>query len=222
MIYLSDRKLAQFLPGLRRAWPRPRISFSTPFGGLDVDTATVANSDPTGGQLARVVKHIEEAASWYAEEDVRPGQWVTFEATMNYVLLNTADTKMVVFVDVPPSQQDTRLLLHGSAQHLIGTSTLPAAAEMQDPLVQRALEGGASAPGALTAALFDRDVVEEQRPSLSTALRQMLASAEARTHPEMAAPMRGYARVTTGFRRGNHPGLLVASPLYVEFDDNLT
>jgi hypothetical protein len=204
---------------LIKPWPRPRISFSTPFGGLEVDTATVANSDTTGGQLARVVSHIEETARWYAEEGLRPGQWVAFEATMNYVLLNGADTEMVLFVDIPSSQQDTRLLLHGSAQHLIGNGALPAA-EVLDPFVQRVLDGGASAPGAFAAALFDREVAEEQRPSLFTALRQMLVDAEARTHPEMAAPMRGYARVTTGFRRSHHPGLLVASPLYVEFDDN--
>ncbi|MFD8347524.1 SAVMC3_10250 family protein [Streptomyces coelicoflavus] len=218
MIYLSDRKVAQFLPGLRRAWPRPRINFSTPFGGLEVDTATVAGGDPTGGQLSRVVRRIEETARWYAEDDLRPGQWVAFEATMNYLLLDSTDTRMVLFVDVPFSEQDMRLLLHGSAQHLVGSGMIPATEELQDPFVERLLSGGASAPGAL-AALVDRNVADEHRPSLFTALRQMLASAQARTHPEMAAPMRGYARVTTGFRPGDQPGLLVASPLYVEFDD---
>ncbi|NUS85796.1 MAG: hypothetical protein HOY75_24495 [Streptomyces sp.] len=224
MIYLSDRKLAQFLPSLRSAWPRPRISLSTPFGGMEVDTATTAaGRDPHGRHLARVVRRIEESARWYAEDGLRPGQWVAFEASLNYLVLRTADTDMVLFVDVPAAEPDTRLLLHGSVEHLIAAGHRSAADEVggSDALAQVLLGTGASAPGALLSTLSE-DLAAEgngRQPSLITALRRLLERLDMRTHPEMAACMRGYARITTGFMTDNGPGLVVASPLYVEFNE---
>ncbi|WP_190097319.1 SAVMC3_10250 family protein [Streptomyces griseoflavus] len=222
VIYLSDRKLSQFLPGLRSVWPRQRVSFSTPFGGVEVDPPPGAGPDLRGRHLTRVVRRIEESARWYAEEGLRPGQWVAFEAPLNYFALESVDPAMVFFADTPARDRTVRLLLHGSAEHLI-TGLLPRVTDgtpESGELVRDLIGSDASAPGALLAALSD-DLgagANGRRPSLITALRGLLERIDARTHPETAAAMRGYARVTTGFTGGDGPGLIVASPLYVEYD----
>lgn len=221
MIYLSDRKLSQFLPGLRSAWPRQRVSFSTPFGGMDVDPS--AGPDLRGKHLTRVVRHVEESARWYTEEGLRPGQWVAFEAALNYFVLDTVDPSMVLFADTPSGDPTVRLLLHGSVEHLITTvwPRVTDAAQESGELVQNLLGSQASAPGALLTALSDGlgTGADGQRPSLVTALRGLLDRIDAQTHAETAADLRGYARVTTGFTSGDGTGLIVASPLYVEYVD---
>ncbi|MER7740226.1 SAVMC3_10250 family protein [Streptomyces sp. NPDC096538] len=223
VIYLSDRKLSQFLPGLRSAWPRQRVSVSTPFGGMEVDPSPGPASDLWGRHLLRVVRRVQESARWYTESGTRPGQWIAFEAPLNYFVLEGADPSMVFFADAPAAGRPVRLLLHGSREHLIA-GPLPRVTDKtmeSGALVRDLLGSDASAPGALLAALSD-DLgagPDGRRPSLVTALRGLLARIDAQTHPEMAASMRGYARVTTGFTATDGPGLLVASPLYVEYDD---
>ncbi|MER6750323.1 MULTISPECIES: SAVMC3_10250 family protein [Streptomyces] len=223
VIYLSDRKLSQFLSGLRSAWPRQRVSFSTPFGGMEVDPPAGTGPDLRGRHLTRVVRRVEESARWYAEEGLRPGQWVAFEAPLNYFALDTVDPAMVFFADTPAPDRPVRLLLHGSAEHLI-TGLLPRVTEgtpESGALVRNLLGTHASAPGALLAALSD-DLgagADGRRPSLITALRGLLERIDGQTHPETAAAMRGYARVTTGFTSRGGTGLIVASPLYVEYGD---
>ncbi len=232
MIYLSDRKLAQFLPELRSAWPRPRISLTTPFGGVEVDTAA-GRPDTRTEHLTKVVRRIEENAGWFTEEGLRPGQWVAFEAPLNHVVLDDLSTDMVLFVDAPeaskayPTGGAVRLLLHGSPEHLVSGAgrrqpaevTVPGAEE--EELVRNVLGGGASAPGGLLAALFGGlEAGEGQKPSLVAAIWRMISRLDERTYPEMAAWMRGYARITTGIvTRDGGPGLVVASPLYVEYGD---
>ncbi|MCA2200256.1 SAVMC3_10250 family protein [Streptomyces griseoincarnatus] len=223
VIYLSDRKLSQFLPGLRSAWPRQRVSVSTPFGGVEVDPSPGPASDLWGRHLLRVVRRVEESARWYTEAGVRPGQWIAFEAPLNYFVLDGADPTMVFFADAPEPDRPVRLLLHGSVDHLIAGPPARVTDETRQSgtLVRNLLGSDASAPGALLAALSD-DLgtgPDGRRPSLVTALHALLARIDAQTHPETAATMRGYARVTTGFPATKLPGLLVASPLYVEYTD---
>ncbi|MEU2368104.1 SAVMC3_10250 family protein [Streptomyces pseudogriseolus] len=237
VIYLSDRKLSQFLPGLRSAWPRQRVSVSTPFGGVEVDPAPGPASDLWGRHLLRVVRRVEESARWYTEAGARPGQWIAFEAPLNYFVLDGADPTMVFFADTPAKDQPVRLLLHGSVDHLIAGPPARVTDETRQSgtLVRNLLGSDASAPGALLAALSD-DLgagPDGRRPSLVTALHALLARIDAQTHPETAATMRGYARVTTGFPATKSPGspghpgspglpgLLVASPLYVEYAENV-
>ncbi|MGX9874058.1 SAVMC3_10250 family protein [Streptomyces cellulosae] len=230
VIYLSDRKLSRFLPGLRSAWPRQRVSVSTPFGGVEVDPSPGPASDLWGRHLLRVVRRVEESARWYTEAGVRPGQWIAFEAPLNYFVLDGADPTMVFFADTPDTpdtpepDHPVRLLLHGSVDHLIAAPPARVTDETRrsGTLVRNLLGSDASAPGALLAALSD-DLdagPDGRRPSLVGALHALMARVDAQTHPETAATMRGYARVTTGFpAAAKLPGLLVASPLYVEYTD---
>ncbi|MFC9084547.1 SAVMC3_10250 family protein, partial [Streptomyces sp. NPDC057062] len=160
VIYLSDRKLSQFLPGLRSAWPRQRVSVSTPFGGVEVDPSPGPASDLWGRHLLRVVRRVEESARWYTEAGARPGQWIAFEAPLNYFALDGADPTMVFFADTPDTPEPdhpVRLLLHGSVDHLIAGPPARVTDETRrsGTLVRNLLGSDASAPGALLAALSD-------------------------------------------------------------------
>ncbi|WP_267880472.1 SAVMC3_10250 family protein [Streptomyces sp. LaPpAH-108] len=67
-------------------------------------------------------------ADWYAAPDLRPGQWVQFEAPLRCVMLSGAHQDLVLFVD-PAAGGETdrgcRLLMHGSARHLRGWTPVP-------------------------------------------------------------------------------------------------
>ncbi|MQS05516.1 hypothetical protein FNX44_027540 [Streptomyces sp. OF1] len=119
IVYLSERKLRQFVPPPRRL-PRPgALRLTTPFGGLDMDTPHPDGERNRLRHLADVHKHIETIAEWYTDPDLRPGQWVQFETPLRCVTLTDAHRDLVLFVD-RPGDEDCRLLLHGSVRHLRG------------------------------------------------------------------------------------------------------
>ena len=129
LVYLSEAKLEQFLPESSSFWPRPKLSVKLPpFVGVDVDlTSTMKKSQLK--HLERVVAQIARTADWFTDLELRPGQWVAFEAPLNYLVLDHPEfTKMLIFTDVPgvvpdrSSESNVRLLLHGSAEYLLNAS----------------------------------------------------------------------------------------------------
>ncbi|MGW4776790.1 SAVMC3_10250 family protein [Streptomyces filamentosus] len=130
VIYLSAGKLQQFLPEPRRAPRTAGVRLSTPFGfGVDVDAQEADGEQGRMKHLRQVQKHLEETALWYEDPGLRPGTWVQFEAPMRCVTLRGAYRDLLLFVDsgtVSGTASGTgedagcRLLLHGSARHLLG------------------------------------------------------------------------------------------------------
>ncbi|MGY6025402.1 SAVMC3_10250 family protein [Streptomyces spinosirectus] len=239
LVYLSDAKLRQFVPeGRRRTWVGRRLTsfrldVSTPVGGGGVEVGLAqGGGEPAGaGRLAGVVGQVEEQALWYEDPQARAGRWVWFEAPFNVVVRR--DT--VLFLDAPaaragePEPDGPRLLLHGSAAHLL----MDAPEASMDPrelgvnrsalhfVVQDLRRTPLPDADHLTA---DPAVV---RPDVHADHMVDMVLRASNASPGSAAWMRGYARVTrsappgeAGAGRPGHPAV-VTTPLYVEYAHDL-
>ncbi|MEW2162513.1 SAVMC3_10250 family protein [Streptomyces sp. NPDC007084] len=234
MIYLSDGKLRQFLPS-RRVPRTGALKLATPFGGIDIDAPVADGEQDRLRRLDQVDRHLNRTARWYAEPDLRPGQWVQFEAPLRCVTLNGAYRNLVLFSDpapgeVPAHETDCRLLLHGSAHHLLGLSPVP----VEGPVLE-AIGGGDSSSGTTFLTHAGRAVEAlsatpppapdpsdpedpADPPTPHAGVRSLLAALD--HAPELAGTatwMRGLARVTIPLEtNATAPRCLVASPLTVE------
>lgn len=247
LVYLSDRKLEQFLPTLRSLWPRPKFGIKTPV----VEIAVEPGQDAERGklkQLARVIAHIERSARWFAAPEAGPGQWVHFEAPLNYLVLDGGPVPgMTLFVDRATPSADyptagaTRLVLHCSGSHLriedrprkIATPTGQEVA-IPDPSAAYASGSGVFTANTINLLLStlrsqpapsDGDVIPPRsgtKQHLPGATAELLRAIDGRVHPETAAWMAGYARITANFTsqaNGNARPVryVIASPLYIEY-----
>ncbi|MCX4825571.1 SAVMC3_10250 family protein [Streptomyces sp. NBC_01142] len=245
-IYLSDSKLGQFVPKPHRFARPGALRVTTPLGGLDVEPPAADSDHARLRHLRRVVKHLDRAARWFTEPDLRPGQWVRFEAPLRCVTLKGEYQHMVLFAD--PFADDEpgydreagfRLLMHGSIRHLIGHT--PQSVEGPD---LESFGGGASygetfvtdAGHVVRALAVERDPTADESPdgvlphapafTASEGVRALLSALHAGPGPmRTAAWMRGYARVSAQFAPGaaasgagfRRSPCLVASPLSVEY-----
>lgn len=247
VIYLSVGKLQQFLPEPRRAPRAGAVRLSTPFGlGVDVDAQAADGEQGRMRHLRQVQKHLEETAYWYEEPCLRPGLWVQFEAPMRCVTLRGAYRDLLLFVDSEPRSGDSstpgsggggvgcRLLLHGSAQHLLGWTP-----QLTDGPALNEIVGGGDSVGAVfltragqvvevlspagdpgADAPADAASASPLAPALSAeGIRDLLRALDAgHGGIDTAAPMTGYARVTALLpEQDGVPRCLVASPLTVEY-----
>ncbi|GLX47754.1 hypothetical protein Shyhy01_07040 [Streptomyces hygroscopicus subsp. hygroscopicus] len=242
LVYLSDAKLRQFVPEGRR-WTRIgqrltalRLKTPTPVGEVSVE-ADLAQSGAEPGnaqRLTTVVGHVEQHALWYQDPSVRAGRWVYFEAPLNVFVIGRAGLETVLFVDAPaargaddPGHQGgvTRLLLHGSPQHLL--APFPRVHAEAYGLVGSALHGvlwdlALDPPPA--ADRIDSSGSLPRSPGIIRLGRFLQVSND---NPAGAAWMRGYARVSTimetwGDREGaTGPRTVVATPLYVGYAPDL-
>ncbi|GAA5151366.1 SAVMC3_10250 family protein [Amycolatopsis dongchuanensis] len=199
LVYLSQAKLTQLRPTLggRGRWSRDvDAEVKTPLGGLKVGRA----AQPPEPHVEAVVARLEAAEPgplWYPDPAVRPGRWVHFEAELSYAEVSDS----VVFL---AAGESPRLLLHGSAEHLVG----------QPPT-------SPGRGGNLLASHWYRfrqllDAEPDEMPGHWPA--RVLSMLEELLQPRFTAEwMAGYARVTAKFPASDGgPELLAASPLYVE------
>ncbi|WP_158894822.1 SAVMC3_10250 family protein [Amycolatopsis anabasis] len=243
LVYLSDRKLRQFLGDRRRRWwQRTGVEGELKIPFLGQLKLTRAAEDAERPELDEVIAQIEEstrAARWYADETVRPGQWVQFEAPLNYSAMGRKYFhSAVLFLD--SGQQDVRLLLHGSPEHLlIGRDRRVAVDSELDKFAE-----GLNSPSyeyfwyyvaggryGLTFHTDPRDAIRAvwaegpqgfSKGDIQSALRLTVDLLDERFSPVTAAWMAGYARVTASTTLLRQPGtdparLVVATPLYVEY-----
>jgi hypothetical protein len=235
LIYLSDRKLAQFLPSLRQLQRWPRIAVRTPVVDASWEPAADDRKERQR-QLARVVAQIEMTASWFSDPVATPGQWIQFEAPLN-CLVPERNRGLLFLLDRPaptpdyPSGGALRLLLHGSAAHLAATvHPAPVATPTTEVEVDFGPDMSGPAPftvdtvgvllsllGAQSSPATDR----HQAPDgpvlrhLPDAVAALVAAMDARVYPETAAWMTGYARVTVTLDTPTR--YVIATPLYVEY-----
>lgn len=186
LIYLSERKLREFRQERRRGFRVREI------GVPGVGQVGIEQHDDS--HLDEVADHLAGIARWYEEDGLAAGEWVHFEATMSFLVLEGA-SEVLLFADGPGSR---RLFLHGAPGHLVGTPTPPTtplrASVSLGPVLQRVL-----------AAYVDNPA--HRRP-----LGRLVNDAVDPFDPELAAPMTGYARVTAAGEGG-----VVASPLFVAY-----
>lgn len=121
LVYLSKRKLRQFdLGWWRDLRARVKATIKPPGIELTVETDVRRSDLAVLDAVIAALERSDRAPVWFTE-DVQPGQWVRFEAPMSYTTIGTA----IVFLDVDeqsqayPSGGQVRLMLHGSAVHLV-------------------------------------------------------------------------------------------------------
>ncbi|MEU6170167.1 SAVMC3_10250 family protein [Streptomyces tanashiensis] len=239
LLYLSDRKLRQFLPERRRSQIGRRLTAfraTTPVVGVELEAAADSDTDrQKQNHLALVIRHIEEQALWFQDPAARAGQWVYFEAPLNvFVTFMQPDT--VMFIDPHPGAVDgydqshgARLLLHGSSDHLLSAVT-PVRLEYE-PIGR---QSGPPIPDMSLAPLSEVSLptAEDQagptpvikRPGgLPSKLHKLFGAAQKATSVQSAAWMRGYARITAtiGISKGGRTPCVLATPLYVEHANDL-
>ncbi|RZS30384.1 hypothetical protein EV193_11782 [Herbihabitans rhizosphaerae] len=240
LVYLSDVKLGQFLPEVR-ALPRPQIKIKTDH--VDADFTKTAG-ERKHARLEKIINDISNYAQWYTAAPLAPGRWVQFEAPLNHLRVERFGD-LVLFVDHgAAAESSTRLILHGSARHLlIDNPPVFTAPRGEDVDLgnhrQRDAESGCSG-----ASIFTKDSIElllrilEAQPNASLDCQPNAPSAVARTHlpdatarllhavddrlhPETATLLTGFARVTADIApsttRDGAVRCVVASPLYVEY-----
>ncbi|WP_405653695.1 SAVMC3_10250 family protein [Streptomyces sp. RK9] len=243
LVYLSDRKLRQFMPERPRRLVRGGWQVTTPVGGVGLDPEVPDVERERGERLRRIVRHVSATAGWFAEPGLRAGSWVQFEAPLNFRALRGAAPGMVLFVDPPRGVEGyetggaVRLLLHGSVEHLAGGGE-PVVAEppvLSEEVHHRSpghwdCSGGdwvelvttqaSLLLGSLTSQPDATSEEQAQEPvspvTLLEGTRQLLAALDRQLPVETAAWMRGYARVTAVLR-GIGVHYVVATPLYVEY-----
>ncbi|MGW6912088.1 SAVMC3_10250 family protein [Streptomyces sp. NPDC054940] len=234
-VYLSDSKLRQFLPEPRRFTRPGAVRLNSSVIGVEVDAPAPDPERDRLRLLRQVDRHIGERARWFAEPDLRPGQWVWFEAPLHCVTLRGAYQNLVLFTDPalseePDHERETggcRLLLHGSVRHLRGYTPI----SVEGPMLED-IDGGSSfgttfltAAGQVVAALsVVHDPETEESPQQPTAMsgasvRELIEALDARHGPlGSAARMCGHARVTADLpATATAARCVVASPLTVEY-----
>jgi hypothetical protein len=98
-----------------------RAEVKAPVGSVSVEP--VSSDDPEAHlvHLQRVVAHVERSAQWFEAEELTPGEWIYFEDRLNYSVFGWSDESAVLlFFNVNREvNEQTRLLLHGSPEHLL-------------------------------------------------------------------------------------------------------
>ncbi|MFI6008655.1 SAVMC3_10250 family protein [Streptomyces sp. NPDC051243] len=249
LVYLSHGKLRQFLPERRLRAPRAKWQLSTPVGGVGWEPEALDVERARNERLHQVVEHVSASARWFTEGDLRAGSWVQFEAPLNYLMLRgPLAPDMVLFVDPPRPVEGyetggrVRLVLHGSARHLVGSQN-PVVAE-PPPLDMEQLGAlGGSIGGSfgrlvlppaasLLTNLAGEPAVTSDLPrlgdpegwrevrTLADGTCQLLTTLDGQLPAETAAWMCGFARITAVIDAppsSESATYVVGTPLYVEF-----
>jgi len=220
LIYISRRKLDLFRPDRpqRSRWLRRinQVSAKAPFGELQVGLD--GDSSEGGPSLHEVIKHIERSERpprWYLDGGLCAGDWVHFEARLNFSILRggISDRSVLLFWEPRKPRSITwpdRLLLHCSPEHLLINSGEVSSGDVEVP---------SSAPIGLVEFLAN---LHDQH--FSQGLWYLLRDLDNLIPMEMASWMAGFARVTTDIKVKWNPfhgdeiasRVVVASPLYVE------
>ncbi|MFJ2730713.1 SAVMC3_10250 family protein [Streptomyces collinus] len=241
LIYLSDAKLRQFVPEpQRRSWFGRRVtglklggsaaSFS---GNVELALDRAGGEQNNADQLAAVVEHIDGRAPWYWER-AKVGAWVYFEAPLFAFLPMMGRLNTALFTDAPPGRVEghdpahgTRLLLHGSRNHLVTDipSTNLRAAGVRGSRLHMAIQTLRSVAPPMA------DQIDAPAPPIPgprfadpSAFGELFDAVDRLS--DAAAWMRGYARVslvTQPFdgEAGQARPLVVATPLFVAYAPDL-
>jgi hypothetical protein len=246
-VYLSNQKLADLVVQTSTIQTK-RLSMRAEVRSPVVSLILASSSLPTnpGSTSARIAKEelakldkaieaINRRSLWYSDATVQAGSWIYFETQMNYCLLQSRYfNSAVVFADNMNLLTDPsiRLLLHGSARHLLGRPKLVD--------VSTDVERMRTSPSSGEFVYVLADNVEEvvrtihasQDPinispssrstnSLSSGIAQLLRVLDQKFVTDTAAWLGGVARVTASVNaRGglrNVERFVMATPLYVEY-----
>lgn len=236
LVYLSQSKLQQFTFEPPRRWRgRAQVEgeISVPgLGAVKVTPAAAGQDTRPVADLEKVVSSLESsgrAAQWFANERAQVGQWVRFSAPLSYTTVAGA----VLFLDgdrrtaAYPTGGALRLMLHGSREHLVGTSqdlSTKAVAEhhyLSHSTVIRLLRNLHSYLAA-TQGEGDADGFHSSQsgdePALPSMLERLVVLLGSYLHLKYTvAWMTGYARITAMVPFDRNDRIMLATPLFVEY-----
>jgi hypothetical protein len=230
-IYLSDRKLRQFLPDPIPKWRRLgklRARVNAPIGSISVESFRPDAQSAKATHLEKVVHQVEQTAQWFTADDVRPGEWIFFEERFNYwVFQPSHGSAIVLFLNLGDGESRlVRLLLHGSPEHLLGGTPVqdrlrfaaagPSPSDgswLRDmlPVLRKVIRGLDSDP--------KKPGFDEAR-SLGWDMEDIVHALDQSNSPATAMWLAGYGRVTARVKSSSTKNsgvtFVTASPLYVE------
>lgn len=191
--YVSRAKIREIEAGIpRRRVTSVRGDLSIPvLGQISIEYR------PRAFDLEAVIDHIAPEVTWYEDGGFRAGEWIDFEVPLIHTCREIKGKAVVIYLDRPGDGR-RRLLLHGSADSLVGVHTVTTAEQTpHDP------EASSSR---IIPAMLRRDRSEDVE--VIDLFRQLDFALD----PATAIQMRGFAQVTMD-AHGRMP--LIASPLFV-------
>jgi len=232
-IYLSDRKLQQFLPDPVPKWRRLgrlRAEVKAPIGSVSLESTGPNDQSARAMHLQRVMSRVEQTAQWFAADEVRAGEWIFFEGRLNYWVFHPSNAAAIVlFLNLRHGEgRRVRLLLHGSPNHLLG------GVPIQDQLRLGSARGPSPSDGPwfrdmlpvlrkVIRSLDDdsRDHGPRQTQSFGWDIEDIILALDKSNSPSTAMWLAGYGRVSERIESSSRKStvkanFVVASPLYVE------
>lgn len=231
LVYLSKRKLSQFHVGARRGFFSRITGFGAKaplsMGEVSVTLTQVAQKElPELEAVIDAIESIERGAQWVDSENLEVGDWLTFDAKLNYAVHGEQGGGPLLFWEPleeeekanvhpwPPIMRRT-LLLHGSVDGLLGGQ----ASETDMSKTRLSMSDARPLFVALKRLAGSENVLGPQAPD-----RWQYALANLRSHLDreypsfMASWLAGYARVTALLPPSERrpTGYVLATPLYVE------
>lgn len=127
-IYISNAKLRGLLPANPRWWARLRarriqagIGAGVAQVGADLETDELIRQ---AAQIQHAEYHAAGTAKWYEDDMLTAGDWMFFEGRIGCHLVEMEPKPGAVLFCQTPRGTGRSVLLHGSALHLQGRSTL--------------------------------------------------------------------------------------------------
>jgi hypothetical protein len=231
-IYLSDRKLQQFLPEPIPKWRRMgslKAQINAPIGSISVESSSANDNQAAKvAQLQSVMRHVEQTAKWYDADDVQAGDWIFFEERINYWVIQVSrGSAVVLFLNLAQDEIGrARLLLHGSPEHL--TSGVKAQDRLRSESDSLSPSDGSRfrdmLPVLRKVVRSLGSVSKKHEPygarNLSWDMQDVVFALDKSNTPATAMWLAGYARVTARIEassaKGTKATLVAASPLYLE------
>jgi Family of unknown function (DUF7019) len=231
LIYLSDRKLQQFLPDPIPKWRRLgrlKAEVKAPIGSISVEASASDDRASKVTQFQKVVRQVEQTAQWFTADGVRAGDWIFFEERINYwVIQLSKESAIVLFLNLGHGEtRRTRLLLHGSPQHLLSGMQIQNELRLRSfgqspsdgpwfkdmlPVLRKVMRG-----------LDGASKKQEPRESRNIGwdMEDIVLALDESNSPATAMWLAGYGRVTARIESSSmkdvNATLVAASPLYVE------
>jgi hypothetical protein len=246
-IYMSDQKLAALKIQTRSIQHRPfrfRAEVKAPVVSLALESSDTSSADASASmqseqvqlyKLKKALDEINKRSLWYSDTAAMTGSWIYFESPMNYCMLQSDYfPSAVVFADHMDLLPDpsVRILLHGSARHLLNQPRLVAISSEVERLQPSPSSGEFVYTLAENVAEVVRTIDASQDPliappsaratdSLTTGIARLLRVLDQKFVVDTSAWLGGVARVTAAVRaphgHGDVERFIMATPLYVEY-----
>ena len=97
-LYISDRQLSQFMPDPPPWWKRgiARGEARVPFVTLNLEQRQENADEARMRKLQEVIRHIEQTATWYEDEEAFVGEWVFLKLAFATVDLMSSSTQAAI------------------------------------------------------------------------------------------------------------------------------